>query len=263
MVGRPSSPPLPIDKAPDRIAEMFDAIAARYDLLNRLLSGGLDRIWRVRAVTELELSGTETVLDLCTGTADLAIAAALRPGGARRVVALDFASEMLRRGYAKLRTRGLRRRVRLIRGDATCVPLVGNSVDAVTIGFGIRNVSEPRKALGEIYRVLRPGGHFAILEFGEPTPRVLRMVYSWYFQHVLPWVGRALSGHVSAYTYLPSSVGLFHGPPAFCELLRTSGFSEIRAVPLSFGIVYLYIGAKESEFDRDTLKERDEAAIIN
>jgi demethylmenaquinone methyltransferase/2-methoxy-6-polyprenyl-1,4-benzoquinol methylase len=92
---------------------------------------------------------------------------------------------------------------------------------------------------------------------------MLRMVYSWYFQHVLPWVGRALSGHESAYNYLPSSVGLFHGPPAFCELLQMSGFSEIRAVPLSFGIVYLYVGIKESEFDRDTANAGDEAAIIN
>ena len=263
MVGRPSSPPLQVDKTPDRIAGMFDAIAARYDLLNRLLSGGLDRIWRVRAVNALELSGTQTVLDLCTGTADLAIAAALRPGGAHRVVAIDFASKMLRRGYVKLRTRELRRRVRLIRGDATCVPMVGGSVDAVAIGFGIRNVSEPTKALDEIYRVLRPGGHFAILEFGEPTPKILRMVYAWYFQNVLPWVGRALSGHQSAYSYLPSSVGSFHGPPAFCEMLRTSGFSEVRAVPLSFGIVYLYLGIKESEFDRETANEGDEAAIIS
>ena len=233
-----------VDKAPQQIARMFDAIASRYDLLNHLLSAGLDRAWRVRAVTALTLTGTETLLDLCTGTGDLALAAVARRDGARRVVGIDFASEMLRRGQAKIRERALGERIRLVLGDATQVPLPDASVDAATMAFGIRNVQEPEKALGEVHRVLRPGGRVAILEFGEPRPRLLRAVYLWYFRRVLPRIGRCVSGHSSAYTYLPSSVGTFFSPGAFCDLLRTGGFSEVRAVPLSFGIVYLYGGLK-------------------
>ena len=245
MEGDPRSDrQIPADKAPEQIARMFDAIASRYDLLNHLLSAGLDRAWRARVVTTLALSGTETLLDLCTGTGDLALAAVARRNGARRVIGIDFAPEMLRRGRVKIRERGLDDRIRLVLGDATQVPLPDASVDAVTMAFGIRNVQEPEKALGEVHRVLRPGGRVVILEFGEPRPRLLRSVYLWYFRRVLPWIGRAVSGHASAYTYLPSSVGTFFSPTAFCGLLRTGGFSEVHAVQLSLGIVYQYDGLK-------------------
>ena len=235
-----SSSRLPLDKAPGQIAGMFDAIAARYDLLNHVLSAGLDRRWRARAVRSLRLTGCEMVLDVCTGTGDLAVAATRGPRGAARVVGVDFAAEMLRHAQAKLQQRGLTCRVRLVRGDATEVPLPDGSTDAATIAFGIRNVAEPTRALGELRRVVRPGGRIAILEFGSPETPVLRSLYGWYFRRVLPWVGRVVSGHQSAYAYLPASVGAFHGVAEFCDLLRQAGFTDIRAVRLQFGVVYLY-----------------------
>ena len=159
---------------------MFDAIAPRYDLLNRVLSAGLDRRWRDRAVTALDLPQGARVLDLCTGTADLAIATVrLVPGAA--VVGVDFAGAMLGLGRAKVVSLGLDRTIQLVRGDATRVPVGTGTCDAATIAFGIRNVAEPERALTEIARVLRPQGRLAILEFGQPAIPGLRSLYSWYF----------------------------------------------------------------------------------
>ena len=240
----PADPPdaAPLDKRPARIAAMFDGIARRYDLLNRVLSAGLDRRWRARAVRSLGLRGGETVVDLCTGTAELAIALAAGGGGAGagRVVGVDFAGEMLRLGRTKLGRRGLARRVSLVRGDAARAPLADGAADAATIAFGIRNVEEPRRALAEMHRLVRPGGRIAILEIGLPRLPVAGAAYAWYFRRVLPRLGRAVSGHASAYAYLPASVGAFPGPVAFCRLLEAAGFREARGVALQFGIVYLY-----------------------
>ncbi|MDE3154348.1 MAG: bifunctional demethylmenaquinone methyltransferase/2-methoxy-6-polyprenyl-1,4-benzoquinol methylase UbiE [Acidobacteriota bacterium] len=232
-------------KDPARIAGMFDAIASRYDLLNHLLSAGIDRYWRARAIRALRLTGREALLDLCTGTADLAMAAA-RPGRAARVVGLDFAAAMLDIGRQKVARAGLARVVHLVRGDAMVLPLPDRSVDAVTIAFGIRNVADPLKAGRDIRRVLRPGGRLAILEFGLPPSRLVRAVYLWYFRHVLPLIGRLVSRHSLAYSYLPASVGTFPPPDEFAGLLRTAGFSDVRATPLTFGIVYLYEGTAAS-----------------
>jgi demethylmenaquinone methyltransferase / 2-methoxy-6-polyprenyl-1,4-benzoquinol methylase len=231
------------DKTPSRIAGMFDAIAPRYDLLNRVLSGGLDRRWRDRAVDALKLPAGARVLDLCTGTADLAVATVNRVPGAT-VVGVDFASVMLRLGLAKIVSLGLVRSIRLVRGDATRIPVGSATCDAATIAFGIRNVAEPERALAEIARVLRPHGRLAILEFGQPRIPGIRSLYSWYFRFVLPAIGRLVSKHDSAYSYLPASVGTF--PPAheFAGIIAKHGFSNVRAVPLTFGIVYLYIAEK-------------------
>ncbi len=236
-----------IDKTPDRIAGMFDAIAGRYDLLNHLLSGGLDHWWRARAARALRLTGGETVLDLCTGTADLAIALARRRGGAAGVVGIDFAGRMLAHGARKLAAGGLAGRVGLVRGDAMAVPLPAASVDAATIGFGIRNVEDPRRALAELHRVVRPGGRIAILEFGMPTLPGLGGLYRWYFRSVLPRVGRLVSRHASAYTYLPASVGAFPSGPAFCRLLVDAGFGDAASVPLLLGVVHLYVATRGVE----------------
>ena len=234
---------LKVDKTPSRIAGMFDAIAPRYDLLNHLLSAGLDRRWRSRAIAELALRPGARVLDLCTGTGDLAISAVQQSAGAS-VIGIDFAGEMLRLGAAKVRARDLARAIRLVRGDATRIPLASGSCDAATIGFGIRNVVEPRRALEELARVVRPGGRLAILEFGQPRIPGVRTLYSWYFRYVLPLVGRAVSKHQSAYSYLPASVGTFPSPGDFSGLIAATGFSQVRAVPLSFGIVYLYVAER-------------------
>ncbi len=237
--------PASVAKDPARIARMFDAISPRYDLLNHLLSLGLDYRWRARAIGALALETGDRVLDLCTGTADLALAAVTgRRGCASRVVGVDFAAAMLARGLAKVRARSLDDRVALVRGDAMGVPLVDESMDAAMIAFGIRNVEDPERACREIARVLRPGGRLAILEFGLPRVPGLRQLYLWYFQRVLPRIGRLVSRHGDAYSYLPASVGMFPSPRAFSDLLARAGLTAVRARPLSFGIVYLYLAMK-------------------
>ena len=222
---------------------MFDAIAPRYDLLNRVLSLGLDQSWRRRAVRSLALTGRERVLDVCTGTADVAIAASR--GGAARVVGIDFATVMLELGAAKIQASGGRDPILLARGDATCIPAQTASVDAATVAFGIRNVEHPERACRELARTLKPGGRLAILEFGAPTIPGLRSIYRLYFQWLLPQIGRVVSHHEGAYSYLPASVGTFPSPADFMTSLRQSGFRDVEAIPLTFGIVYLYTAIRE------------------
>jgi len=241
---------------------MFDAIADRYDFLNHLLSAGLDKQWRKRAVGALGLTGRETVLDLCTGTADLALAATSGRARARRVVGVDFSGAMLQIAKEKVRKAGPTgpaplghgpalpgpaedgAPVALVRGDATRIPLGDASVDAATIGFGIRNVEHPAIACREIVRVLRPGGTLVILEFSLPRRAALRNLYLWYFRQILPLIGRLISKHPSAYAYLPESVQAFPSPEEFSRQLREAGFGTVRAVPLTFGIVYMFVAAK-------------------
>ncbi len=243
----PGHGPLGRDKRPARIAGMFDAIAPRYDLLNHVLSAGLDVRWRAKAVRSLALRGGETVLDLCTGTADLAIAAVTASPAAAAVVGVDFAGEMLRLGLGKASRRGLGPRIRLVRGDAMRIPLADASVDAATVAFGIRNVERPEAAFADVFRVLRPGGRFAILEFGVPRLPGVRQGYLFYFRQVLPRIGSMVSGHDSAYAYLPASVGSFPEPERVMASLAATGFSQVKADSLSLGIVYLYSASKPDQ----------------
>ena len=229
-----------IDKRPARVAGMFDAIAARYDLLNHVLSAGCDLWWRRRAIGSLRLSGRETVVDVCTGTADVALAAIRPARGAARVLGVDFSAQMLRLGTRKVPPSGAPRRVWLVRGDATALPAPSGVADAATVAFGIRNVEQPERALREMARVLKPGGRLAILEFSIPRNPVIRAIYLPYFRHVLPRVGRLVSGHGSAYTYLPASVGAFVAPETMTRMLGEAGFESVRAIPLTFGVVTLY-----------------------
>lgn len=223
---------------------MFDAIAGRYDFLNHVLSAGIDRRWRKKAIQSLQLTGRERLLDLCAGTGDVAIAARSASPPAQRVIGIDFAAAMLRVGREKLRRRRLDDSIFLVRGDAARIPMPSNSVDAVTIAFGIRNVEDPRAACREILRVLAPGGRLAILEFSMPSAPVLRGAYSWYFHHVLPRLGRVVSGHGDAYDYLPASVGVFASHVDFAGLLRDTGFADVHGRPLTFGTVVLYTARK-------------------
>src|SRR5678815_5081033 len=169
-----SSPP---DKTPQRIAGMFDAIAPRYDLLNHLLSAGIDKRWRKRAIASLRLTGRETLIDVCTGTADVALEAT----GAAHVVGVDFAGAMLTLGLRKVHAANQGRRIALIRGDAMRLPARDRSADAATVAFGIRNVQRPEVACAEMARVLRAGGRLAILEFGVPRIPGVSALYLWYF----------------------------------------------------------------------------------
>lgn len=219
---------------------MFDAIAPRYDFLNHLLSAGIDKRWRKRAIASLELTGRETLVDVCTGTADVALEAT----GAARVVGVDFAGAMLTLGLRKVQAAGHAGRIGLVRGDAMRLPVADRVADATTVAFGIRNVQRPEVACAEMARVLRPGGRLAILEFGVPRIPGVSTLYLWYFRRVLPLIGRLISGHTGAYTYLPASVGTFPPPAEFMTILRQAGFTEVRAVPLTLGIVYLYTAAK-------------------
>jgi demethylmenaquinone methyltransferase/2-methoxy-6-polyprenyl-1,4-benzoquinol methylase len=194
-------------------------------------------------VRELQLTGRERLLDVCTGTGDLALAALDAKDGraARDVVGVDFAHEMLKIGLGKARASRHAGRFQIVRGDATRLPVPPGAFDAASIGFGIRNVQQPDAALREIARALKPGGRLAILEFGFPKIPGISALYKWYFRAVLPRVGRAVSKHGKAYSYLPASVERFPSPEAFSDMLRAAGFARARAVPLAFGIVYLYI----------------------
>ncbi len=233
-----------VSKSPARIAGMFDAIAGRYDLLNHVLSAGIDRRWRRQAIRALELTGRERVLDLCTGTGDLALAAVDARPPAQRVLGVDFAGAMLAVGRDKVRARSVATPVALVRGDATRIPVVDASVDAVTIGFGIRNVEDIGAACLEMCRALVPGGRLAILEFAMPQTPIIGSLYAWYFRTVLPAIGRRISKHNAAYGYLPASVGAFASPEEFEKILRKSGFVDVHSRPLTFGIVYLYTARK-------------------
>jgi len=228
------------DKAPDRIAGMFDAIAPRYDLLNRVLSAGIDQRWRAHAIRSLRLTGRERLLDVCTGTADVA----LQARDALHVLGVDFASAMLAIGRQKVRAAGATDRIALVRGDATRLPVGDSAVDAATVAFGIRNVERPELACAEIARAMRPGGRLAILEFGVPRVPGISTLYLWYFKYLLPAIGRAVSGDRVAYSYLPASVGSFPPPVQFVGMLERAGFVEVRAVPLTLGIVYLYTATR-------------------
>jgi demethylmenaquinone methyltransferase/2-methoxy-6-polyprenyl-1,4-benzoquinol methylase len=236
-----------LSKSPARIAGMFDAIATRYDLLNHLLSAGIDRRWRKRALRSLALTGRERVLDLCAGTADLAITACEASSPPRHVIGIDFARQMLCVANDKIRRLQLDGRIALVQGDATRIPLKDGAVDAVTVGFGLRNIEDLAAACEEMRRVLAPGGRLAVLEFGIPATPGLKAVYLWYFNRILPLVGRMISRHEAAYTYLPASVSAFARPREVVTILGQHGFDEVSSTPLTFGIVYLYTGIRTPE----------------
>jgi demethylmenaquinone methyltransferase/2-methoxy-6-polyprenyl-1,4-benzoquinol methylase len=219
---------------------MFDRIAPRYDLLNRLLSAGTDVRWRRACVDFLPLPAAARVLDLCTGTGDLMIEA-LGRDSSRRGVGVDLSPGMLSRGAAKLLRRGLAGRSGLAGADATALPIAGASMDGALVAFGIRNVSEPLLALREALRVLRPGAHLVVLEFALPRGLMGR-VFRFYFRSVLPRLGGLISGDRGAYAYLPASVERFATPDELASLLERAGFAQVTSRPLTGGIAWLHRG---------------------
>ncbi len=214
---------------------MFDRIAPTYDLLNHLLSANVDRRWRAKAVGLLALSGTEEVLDVCTGTGDLAVA--LLEGGARRVEGCDFAPEMIRLADEKAGDR-----IHFSVADALDLPFEDASFDVATVAFGVRNYHDLDRGLRELARVLRPGGRLLILEFSRPPNRLVRGIYDTYSMIVLPMIGNLVSGGAdNAYAYLPRSVQAFPGTEALSDRLRAAGFGAVDVVRLTGGIAAIHI----------------------
>ncbi len=225
------------------VRAMFDAIAPRYDLLNSLLSARLHHGWRRAAARQAGLSSGQTALDVCTGTADLALELARAVGPTGRIIGGDFSAGMLRLGHAKIACRRARN-VRLLLADAQKLPCADNTFDAATVAFGIRNVADIARGIGEMARVVRPGGRVVILEFNQPKNRAFAALYGWYSFSVLPFLGGLLSGRRSAYEYLPSSVAAFHSREAIAEMMCAAGLTDVRVTDLTFGTVVIHCGTK-------------------
>lgn len=220
--------------------EMFDRIAGRYDLLNRVMSLGLDESWRRKLIHAVaaELGEGDELLDLATGTADVAIASALAKPGVR-IVGLDPSAGMLDIGRRKITARSLDDRVTLVEGDAQALPFADDRFAGVTMSFGIRNVPDRGLALSEMARVVRPGGHVGILELTEPRRGVLAALARVHIHRVIPAIGGWLSGDAE-YRYLARSIAAFPAPAEFAALMRDRGLSDVRATPLCFGSVHLF-----------------------
>jgi demethylmenaquinone methyltransferase/2-methoxy-6-polyprenyl-1,4-benzoquinol methylase len=233
-----------VDKREARIRRMFGAIAPSYDLLNHLLSLNIDRYWRWRTTRLVPPQGDAPILDLCTGTGDLALA---YDRAARRrvpIVAADFCHEMLVRAVRKTRRRHADGRIRYVEADAQRLPFPDGQFQITTVAFGLRNVTDTDRGIAEMVRVTRPGGRVAILEFSRPRG-LLGSLYRFYFSHVLPAVGQLISrSRDDAYHYLPASVQQFPDGEALAERLCGHGLTAVRWHPFTFGIATLYVGTK-------------------
>lgn len=236
-----------VDKSGARVRRMFGSVAPRYDFLNHLLSMNVDRYWRWRTVRRVRPDGTAPILDLCTGTGDLALAYWRATNGKTRIVGGDFCHEMLVLGADKARARQAEG-VTFFEADAQELPLEGNQFQIVCVAFGLRNVADTDRGLGEMVRVCRGGGRVAVLEFSKPTFWPLRVMYGFYFRHVLPRVGELLSSNEdAAYRYLPESVGEFPCGEALAERMRAAGLVDVSYTPMTFGVATLYVGTKPDE----------------
>lgn len=231
-------------KSAEDVRAMFARVAPRYDFLNHALSLCQDFRWRRAAARELSSLKTDSpIADVCAGTGDLGFAF-LRARPQARVIALDFTQEMLLRGLAKS-AHNTDRTVFFARGDALRLPLRDRSCAASAVAFGIRNVTDLDRGLRELHRILEPGGKALILEFTKPPGRLFGPLYLFYFRHILPVLGRLLSWRSGdAYTYLPASVAAFAGPLEMKDRMQAAGFADVRATPLTFGVVHLYVGVR-------------------
>lgn len=224
------------------VREMFARIAPRYDLLNSLLSFWLHHYWRRRVVAMLRLSPNAHVLDICTGTGDLALDLARHLGPAGEVVGLDFCAPMLRRGLQKAQRKGWNH-LTWIQADALYLPFSDNQFEAVTIAFGLRNLIDKPRALREMWRVLRPGGRLAILELNRPQGALTSRLYDVYALKVLPWIGKRFSA-ADAYLYLPMSIQHYENRATIAEMMTEAGFANVCYYDLTFGVVCVHMGVK-------------------
>ena len=228
----------------EKIREMFDSVAPSYDRLNHIMSLGIDRCWRRRALRET-VDGTEQrILDVACGTGDSTIAAARSAGTGSRVTGVDISEGMMSMVMEKACKAGVQDRIKLLCADAEALPFPDGTFHRVTCEFGIRNFEHKELGLKEFHRVLNPGGKAVILELSVPRGRFLRWMYDLYFLHILPLIGGLISGNRKAYKYLPASVHAFPAPEAFCEMMAAAGFRDVRHRSLTFGLCRLYTGVK-------------------
>jgi demethylmenaquinone methyltransferase/2-methoxy-6-polyprenyl-1,4-benzoquinol methylase len=226
---------------------MFASIAQRYDKANDVLSLGIHRLWRRKAVALAGIKESQSVLDLCCGTGDFAFASAAVVGTSGRVVGLDFVAEMLELANEKQDTTHRvesSATVRFMQGDAQRLPFEDGEFDAVTIGFGIRNVDDPSACLAEIRRVLKPSGVAVILEFGQPTLPIFAQCFQLYSKYLMPKIGALLTGNQEAYEYLPETSKSFPRAKAFLDLMEKQNFKNLEMKPLLSGLAYIYLGRR-------------------
>ncbi len=227
----------------EEVEIMFDNISGKYDLLNRILSLGIDKRWRKKAMKILAEQKPDAILDVATGTADFAISStSLNPGS---VTGIDISAKMLDVGREKIQKAGLSELITLQKADSESIPFEDNKFDAVTVAFGVRNFENLDKGLSEMRRVLAPGGMVMVLEFSKPTKFPFKNIYWLYFDHILPLVGKLVSKDRSAYSYLPESVRQFPDGEAFLQKMQDAGFSDCKQKALTFGIASIYTGIKE------------------
>lgn len=227
----------------EQVERMFDAISPKYDLLNRVFSMGVDQGWRRKVIAQVANGQVHRLLDVATGTGDLAIMAARKlPHTA--ITGVDISEGMLEHGRAKVAKLGLQQRITLQQADSAALPFADGSFDAVTVAFGVRNYENLEQGLREMIRVLRPGGRLFVLEFSKPQRTPMRQLFRFYFHRVMPLVGRLVSKDHAAYTYLPQSVDAFPEGQRFLELLVKAGGQEATARPLTGGIATLYTTRK-------------------
>lgn len=225
-----------------QVEDMFNSIALRYDFLNRFLSMGIDRGWRKKAINYLVPVQPKMILDVATGTADLAIEAMrLNP---EKIIGIDIAEQMLACGREKIAAKGWSDQITLTRADSEQLPFDDNMFDAITVGFGVRNFQHLEIGLAEMYRVLKPGGRLVVLEFSKPSAFPFKQIYNMYFTYILPLWGNLVSKSKNAYTYLPESVKHFPEGAEFAGYLKNAGYKGIIVKPLTFGTCSLYIADK-------------------
>ena len=226
----------------EQVADMFDNISPRYDLLNHTLSLGIDILWRKKAIRILKPFAPQFVLDIATGTGDFALEAVkLKP---KKIIGVDISEGMLEVGRKKMAKRGLENLIELNYGDAENLAFEDNKFDALTVAFGVRNFENLKKGLSEMFRVTSEGGHVMIIEFSKPGNFPVKQLYNFYFNTILPKIGKLVSKDNAAYQYLPESVAAFPDGTAFLKILNEVGYKEAKCIPLTFGISSIYWARK-------------------
>ena len=227
----------------EQVAGMFNAIAKRYDFLNRFLSLGIDQGWRKKAIQQFGKQPINHLLDIATGTADMALMAEKRIHPAR-ITGMDISEGMMQYGRIKIAQKGLSHKIELVLGDSTDIPFEDQRFDGAMVAFGVRNFANLEKGLTEIYRVLQPGSKLVILEFSQPTSAWFKPIYQFYMQWVTPTIGKIFSGNRAAYSYLNKSVIAFPEGNAFLTIFEKAGFKQVSQQKLSLGICSIYCGSK-------------------